>query len=180
MTHAHGKKIRASTPSPFAAIFWGGLLAGAFDLTQAFVAFGFLRATPYGILQHIAAGILGTRSYRMGWIAAGLGFTIHFTIASTAAAVYYASSRRLHFLVDHPVIGGLMYGEAVFVFMYFVVLPLSALGPAQFSIATYITGPIGDPLLVGLPVALSVRRFAARRAPKGAGATDQRQKVNAT
>jgi hypothetical protein len=159
MTHANGTMIRASSLSPFAAIFWGGLLAGVFDLTQAFVAFGLLGATPYGILQHIAAGILGMRSYRMGWISAALGFTIHFTIASTAATVYYASSRRLRFLVDHPVICGLMYGEAIFVFMYFVVLPLSALGPARFSIATYITGPIGHPLLVGLPIALSVRRF---------------------
>jgi hypothetical protein len=134
VTHANGKTIRASQPSPFAAIFLGGLLAGAFDLTQAFVAFGLFGATPYRILQHIAAGLLGTRSYRMGWISAALGFTIHFTIASTAATVYYASSRRLRFLVDHPVIWGLMYGEAVFVFMYFVVLPLSALGPAQLPI----------------------------------------------
>jgi hypothetical protein len=160
VTRASTNTITMSKPSPCAAILWGGLLAGALDLTQAFVAFGFLGAMPYRILQHIAAGILGTRSYRMGWISAALGFTIHFTIASTAATVYYASSRRLRFLVDHPVTWGLMYGEAVFVFMYFVVLPLSALGPAQFSIATYITGPIGHPLLVGLPIAFSVRRFS--------------------
>ena len=64
-------------------------------------------------------------------------------------------------LVAHPVWCGLLYGEMVFVFMYFVVLPLSALGPARFNVATYITGPIGHALLVGLPIALSVRRFAS-------------------
>ncbi len=53
---------------------------------------------------------------------------------------------------------GLLYGELVFLLMYFVVLALSALGPAHFSIATYITGPIGHTFLVGLPIALSVRR----------------------
>jgi uncharacterized membrane protein YagU involved in acid resistance len=58
------------------------------------------------------------------------------------------------------VICGLVYGELVFLFMYFVVLPLSALGPARFNVATYITGPIGHTVLVGLPIALSVRRFA--------------------
>ena len=52
-------------------------------------------------------------------------------------------------------------GELVFVFMYFVVLLLTPLGPAHFSIATYITGPIGHTFLVGLPIALSVRRFAS-------------------
>jgi uncharacterized membrane protein YagU involved in acid resistance len=63
-------------------------------------------------------------------------------------------------LVEHAVISGLVYGELVFLFMYFVVLPLSALGPARFNMATYITGPIGHTVLVGLPIALSVRRFA--------------------
>jgi hypothetical protein len=33
--------------------------------------------------------------------------------------------------------------------MYFVVLPLSALGPAQFNIATYVMGPIGIPFSWG-------------------------------
>jgi uncharacterized membrane protein YagU involved in acid resistance len=148
-------------PRPFAAIFWGGLFAGAFDLTQAFIGFGWLGATPYGILQHIAGGIFGPRSYQMGSMSAAIGFLVHFTIAFTAATIYYLSSRKIRVLVEQSIICGLLYGEAVFLFMYFVVLPLSALGPSQFNIATYITGPIGHPLLVGLPIALSVRRFAA-------------------
>ena len=148
-------------PRPFAAIFWGGLFAGAFDLTQAFIGFGFLGATPYRILQHIAGGIFGTRSYQMGSMSAAIGFLLHFTIAFTAATIYYLSSRKIGVLVEQSIICGLLYGEAVFLFMYFAVLPLSALGPSQFNITTYITGPIGHPLLVGLPIALSVRRFAA-------------------
>jgi uncharacterized membrane protein YagU involved in acid resistance len=119
-----------------------------------------LGARPFKILQHIAGGILGARSYQMGWISAAIGLACHFTIALTAATVYYVTSRKLRVLLEHPVLCGLLYGELVFLFMYFVVLPLSALGPAQFNIATYITGPIGHPVLVGLPIALSVRRFS--------------------
>jgi uncharacterized membrane protein YagU involved in acid resistance len=96
----------------------------------------------------------------MGWTSAALGLIFHFTIAFTAAAVYYAASRMLRVLVDHAVVCGLLYGELVFLFLYFVVLPLSAVGPAHFNVATYITGPIGHTLLVGLPIGLSVRRFA--------------------
>jgi hypothetical protein len=146
---------------PFAAIFWGGLFAGIFDLTQAFIGFGLLGATPYGILQHIAGGIFGSRSYQMGTRSAAIGFALHFTIAFTAATIYYLASRKMPALIEHAVVCGLLYGESVFLFMYFLVLPISALGPAQFNIATYITGPLGHAFLVGLPIALSVRHFAS-------------------
>lgn len=113
-----------------AAIFWGGGLAGIFD---------------------------------MGWTSAALGLVSPFTIAFTAAAVYYLASRVIRAMVEHAVLCGLLCGELVFLFMYFVVLPLSRLGPAHFSIVTYITGPIGHTFLVGWPIAFSVRRFAGSR-----------------
>ena len=143
-----------------AAILCGGLLAGIGDLAQAFIAFGLLGAKPFRILQHIAGGIFGARASHMGWTSALIGLGCHFLIATTAATVYYVASRKLTLLVEHPIMCGLLYGEFVFLFMYFVVLPLSAVGPAHFNIATYITGPIGHPLLVGLPIALSVQRFS--------------------
>ncbi|HKW33973.1 MAG TPA: hypothetical protein VJN92_13270 [Candidatus Acidoferrum sp.] len=145
---------------PLGAIFWGGLLAGIFDITQAFIGFGLMGAKPFRILQHIAGGVFGARSMQMGWTSAALGLVFHFTIAFTAAAVYYLASRVLRIMVEHAVVCGLIYGELVFLFMYFVVLPLTPLGPAQFSTVTYITGPIGHTVLVGLPIALCVRRFA--------------------
>ena len=152
--------VSSSPGSPLAAIFWGGLLAGIFDITQAFIGFGLMGAKPFRILQHIAGGVFGARSMQMGWTSAALGLVFHFTIAFTAAAVYYLASRVLRIMVEHAIVCGLIYGELVFLFMYFVVLPLTPLGPAQFSMATYITGPIGHTVLVGLPIALSVRRFA--------------------
>ncbi len=52
-------------------------------------------------------------------------------------------------------------GEAVFLFMNFVVLPLSAIHKTPaFSIPLIITGPIGHMFLVGLPIALAVRRYS--------------------
>lgn len=157
---SRGATIAPPRPRPLAAIFWGGLLAGIFDITQAFVGFGLLGAKPFRILQHIAGGVFGARSMQMGWTSAWLGLGFHFTIAFTAAAVYYLASRVLLVMIEHAVVCGLLYGELVFLFMYFVVLPLSALGPARFNLATYITGPIGHTVLVGLPIAVSVRRFA--------------------
>src|SRR6476659_8371214 len=110
---------------PFAAIFWGGLLAGLFDLTQAFIAFSLTGSTPF-----------------------------------RRATVYYLLSRRIRALVEYPVISGLIYGELVFMFMYWVVIPLSAIGHVRYNLATYLTGPIGHPLLIGWAIALCLRRFA--------------------
>jgi hypothetical protein len=91
------------------AIFWGGLCAGVFDITQAFVGFGLLGAKPYRILQHIAGGIFGSRSMQMGWKSAGLGLIFHFTIAFTAATVYYLASRAMPSLNKHAIVSGLLY-----------------------------------------------------------------------
>lgn len=157
---AIGATTTGSPSRPLLAIFWGGLLAGIFDIAQAFIGFGFLGAKPFRILQHIAGGIFGARSMQMGWTSAALGLVFHFTIAFGAAVVYYLASRVLRIMVEHAVVCGLIYGELVFLFMYFVVLPLTPLGPAKFSVVTYITGPIGHTVLVGLPIALCVRRFA--------------------
>src|SRR5690242_10764447 len=151
--------VADSPPRPLAAIFWGGLLAGIFDITQAFIGFGLLGAKPFRILQHIAGGVFGARSMQMGWTSAALGLVFHFAIAFTAAVVYYFASRVLRVMVKRAVVCGLIYGELVFLFMYFVVLPLTPLGLAHFNTATYITGPIGHTFLVGVPIALSVRRL---------------------
>ena len=119
----------------FAAIFWGGLLAGVCDLTQAFIGFSLMGSTPFRILQRIAGGIFGTHSRDMGWASAAIGLVCHFTVAFTAAAVYYLASRKLRLLVERPVLCGFFCGELVLLFMYFVVIPLSAIGHPQFSIA---------------------------------------------
>jgi uncharacterized membrane protein YagU involved in acid resistance len=146
---------------PFAAIFFGGLLAGIFDLTQAFIGYSLMGSTPFRILQAVASGIFGRQESRqMGWTSAAVGLLCHFSVAFGAATVYYVASRKLRILVQRPVLSGLIYGELVFLFMYFVVIPLSAIGHGTFNLATYITGPIGHPLLVGLPIALCVRHFS--------------------
>jgi hypothetical protein len=63
-------------------------------------------------------------------------------------------------LTERAVIAGLLYGEAVFWFMSYVVIPLSATKRGPFTMATLLTGPIGHMFLVGLPISLAVRRYS--------------------
>jgi uncharacterized membrane protein YagU involved in acid resistance len=152
----------ASSSSAFLAIFWGGLACGVFDITQACVAWGIQNdLPPMRIFQSVAAGLLGTKSFQGGMKTAILGGVLHFFIAFSWAAIYYIASRRLTFMLESAVIAGLLYGELVWLVMNFAVIPLSAIHRwPTWTKASIITGPIGHLFLVGLPIALAVRRWA--------------------
>ena len=153
---------RARTGSASKAIFWGGLICGILDLTSAIVAWGLRGAKPLRVLQSVASGLLGPAAFQGGWPTGVLGLGLHFLIAFTAAAVYYMVSRKLTFLVTRPIICGLLYGEIVFLFMNFVVLPLSAVHKSPFALSWpyLISGPLGHLFFVGLPISLAVRRYS--------------------
>jgi hypothetical protein len=142
------------TRNALSAIAAGGLIAGVLDLTQASILFG------ARIPLVIAAGLLGRQAFRGGPGTYALGVLLHFFIAFSAAAVYYAASRRLRFMTEHPLVCGLFYGGAVEEFMNLVVLPLSALharGPYQLR--DLILGLLVHMVVVGLPISFSIRRF---------------------
>jgi len=137
------------------AIAVGGLIAGTLDLTQACILFG------WDIPLSIAAGLLGPKAVHGGAATYVLGVLLHFFIALSFAAVYYAASRKLDFLIEHPLVCGLFYGAAVEEVMNLIVLPLSALharGP--YELHDLILGLLVHMVVIGLPISFSVRRFA--------------------
>jgi hypothetical protein len=143
------------TKNDLLAVAVGGLSAGALDLTQACVLFG------TRVPLSIAAGLLGRQAFRGGVATYVLGVLLHFSIAFSFAAFYYAAGRRLGFLKEHPLVCGLFYGAAVEEVMNLVVLPLSALharGPYQLR--DLILGLVVHMVVVGLPISYSVRWFA--------------------
>jgi hypothetical protein len=137
------------------AIAVGGGIAGTLDLLQACILFG------WDIPLVIAAGLLGRGAFQGGVGTYVLGVVLHFFIACSAAAVYYMASRRLSFMMEHPLVCGLFFGAAVQEVMNLVVLPLSALharGP--YKLHDLILGLLVHMVVVGLPISFSVRRFA--------------------
>jgi hypothetical protein len=158
--------VASTTFSPnrswaFRAIFWGGLIAGILDITYAFVASGLRGRGPVWVLQSVASGLLGAGAFEGGIGAAALGAVCHFVIAFGAATVYYVASRQLKLLVRQAIICGLLYGVVVYLFMNYVVLPLSAV-PFKGSppLAVFVRNLAGHMLLVGLPISLAVRRYS--------------------
>jgi hypothetical protein len=139
-------------------IFWGGLTAGILDAVDGVIAFATQGLNPIQVLQYIASGALGKSAFRGGLVTAGLGAAFHFSIAWIAAAAFVLASRLLQPLKIHAVPTGLLYGAAVYFFMTYVVLPLSAVTASTFHLGLFLNGVIGHALFVGLPISLFVRR----------------------
>jgi hypothetical protein len=149
-------------PRPFPAIFVGGMFVGVVDLAYAILVYS--PKNPLLIPRHIATGVLGVKSYSGGLRTAALGVILHFTIALGAATVYYLASRKLPFLVTRAVLCGMIYGALVYLFMHYVVLPLSAVPKGHATRFIYqATEFVEHWFCVGLPIALSVRHYSRGR-----------------
>ncbi len=142
-------------------ILWAGLIAGALDITAAFVVYARSAPSSIRLLQGIAYALIGKAAMEGGVATAILGLACHFFIATSWAAVYVAASRRARFLLEHPVVSGAGYGLIIYVVMNHIVVPLSAIGPGPFSLSAAIVAAVILVLCVGLPIALIVRWFAA-------------------
>lgn len=148
-------------PRAFSAIFVGGLIAGALDITYAIVVYS--PRNPILIPQHIASGVLGAKSFSGGLATAALGIVLHFVIAIGAATVYYLASRKLGFLITHAVVWGMIFGALVYFFMHIVVVPLSAVHTRHTPFVYQATEFVWHWFGVGLPIALSVRHYSRGR-----------------
>ncbi len=154
----------ATKPSAVRAIFWGGLIVGVLDIAYAFALYGLLGVHPTRLLQGIASGLLGPAAFSGGLTIAAFGLFLHFFISYGAATVYYLASRKLHFMVTRPFLAGALYGVAVYLFMNFVVIPLSLVAHRRINPGIFVLNFFEHMVIVGLPIALSVRKFSAASA----------------
>jgi len=162
----------ASTPIPpglpraVPLILRIGLIAGTLDISDALIFSHFRGATPTMVFQYIASGLIGMTSFQLGWRSVALGVAIHYFIALTWTMVFYFASRRVSVLLRRPVLSGLLYGVAVYLFMNFVALPLSGVphSTKPVSLVSRVNGVLALMLCIGLTIALLVRRNAMRPA----------------
>ena len=143
----------------FRVILTAGLVVGVLDISSAFVIWWQRGVGARRGLQGIAAGLLGANSYDGGVVTAGLGLALHFFVACVVVSVFYLASRKIEFLTIHSVVSGVVYGIAVYIVMYWFVLPMAfptfrhRLWNELLAVAIHIS-------LIGLPCALIVRRYS--------------------
>lgn len=155
---------------PITAILAAGAAAAVLDIIDPIIFHGLRGVPPIAILQSIATGVLGRAAYQGGAASAALGMALHTFILVVAAAIYYLASRRAPVLVTRPLLCGPLFGLAVYGFMRFVVLPLSATtvkhDPSLPAMANMLFAHL---FLVGLPIAWIVAKAPLRPAPGSDG-----------
>src|SRR5947209_3333571 len=107
----------------FRAIGMAWLVVGILDIASAIIIWFTRNMTPVRGFQGIAAGILGPHSYEGGLGTAALGLAIHFFIAFIVVTIFYLVSRPIPFLTEQAALSGVLYGIAVYLVMYWLVLP---------------------------------------------------------
>ena len=145
----------------------GWLLCGVLDITAACVQ-AWIQAsrTPWQVLKGVASALWGAPAMSAGGGMAAIGLAMHFTVALTWTAVFYALSRRIAALRSAPLwIVGPIYGVLVFCVMNYATLPaLSWLRSLYLHTIPRWPGTMSWPQLwihmacVGTPIAWGVRR----------------------
>lgn len=150
---------RTATAALITQTLVGGGIAATLDIVYAIVRQAGRGRSPEWTLQSVASGWLGEEAFTSGATGAVLGLVSHFAILMVAAGLFVLASRRLAALRAHAVIAGLAFGVLVYVFMNFVVLPLSAFPfDLAYTTARLLEGFVSHAVLVGLPIALAARR----------------------
>jgi len=142
-----------------APVLLGGVVAGTLDITYACIFWGLKRGVPATrIFQSVAAGLLGSASFRGGAATALLGLLLHFLIATAMSLAYFLVARRWALLWERPFLCGAGYGLLLYAVMNYVVVPLSAAGPQSKDPLWIWLSVAVHALLIGVPIALLTRR----------------------
>src|SRR5437867_6202995 len=150
---------------PVLAVLLGGGIAATLDIIYACISNAQYGRTPLWVFQSVATGWLGSAAFTGGLLAGAVGLASHYGILLVAAALYMMASIHLPLLRTYAVACGAIFGALVYLFMNFVVLPLSAF-PYKLSYPPLrlIEGVASHAIFVGIPIALCIRRWVARRA----------------
>jgi hypothetical protein len=117
-------------------------------------------SSPLRVLHYIASGLLGQKAYEGGLATYALGLALHFLIATTACACYYAVSRKVSFLTEHYIISGLLYGVPVYAFMNLIVIKLAFPGRPAAPLSVVITQMLILVFCIGLPISVIVHHYS--------------------
>lgn len=139
-------------------IAWATLIAGALDILSAFAWAGAV----VSVLQAVASGPFGDEIAETS-VGAPLGLLVHFGLMAVMVAVYGLAADRNPVLNRRWWIAGPLYGLALWIVMYWIVMPLrwdSYQTPRE--VTAIVEQLISHCLLVGLPIGFITARLSPR------------------
>lgn len=134
------------------------LVCGVLDIGYAMALTAFRGGAVGDMLRGVAAGPLGggTKTWGLAGALAGLG--VHFVLMAIMVAAYLQIAKLPMVARTSPWISGLLYGLALYLIMYGLVLPLrfgAPFPPADFT--SFALGLLPHIALVGWPLAFMAK-----------------------
>ncbi len=140
-------------------IVLGGGIAATLDIVYAVLRNAGFGRPPLWTLQSVASGWMGNDAFTSGVFGGVIGLISHYGIMFVAAAVYLVASRSFPILRSRAIVCGALFGVLAYLFMNFVVIPLSAFPfDLPYPLRRLLEGFVSHALLVGIPIALAIRR----------------------
>lgn len=135
-------------------------VAGTLDIIGALILSALGGTGPVRTLQSVASGPMGKAATESSSYAVA-GLVVHFAIMAVMVTVFMLAASRIEWLRRNPIASGTAYGVGLWVFMYWVVLPMrwpTAFPPTDM---VQIVGQLFCHIaLVGIPIAFITRSLA--------------------
>ena len=159
------KNLNMRLSKAISAILLAAVVAGTLDALAALVFYGPVlgNLSADRLFRGIACGAYGKEAFEEGRPFALYGILFHYLIALLFSIFFFLIFRRISFLRNHYVAGGILYGVFVWIVMNQIVIPLSQISYRGFHIWPAITGTLILILMVGLPISVIVHAAWARK-----------------
>lgn len=141
-----------------------GTLIGFLDalaaLINAYISSGVM---PHRVFQYIASGLLGKNAYQSQILPVSLGIIIHFSIAVTVTFIFYQAYKRLGKASTPKFLPGSVYGIGIWLFMNYIVIPLSLIGTYPKNPTQIVIGLLIHIFVIGIPIEVLIRRIVQKK-----------------
>ncbi|RYY29297.1 MAG: hypothetical protein EOP62_00165 [Sphingomonadales bacterium] len=133
-------------------------IAGTLDIAAAMLLSFLHSGTFLNVLRTVASGPFPDAKW-WGIGGAMLGLGIHYFLMAIMAAVFVLAAQVIPALRKEPLIWGAIYGDCLWMLMYFAVLPARFGAPLPQDLGEIFTQLVCHIALVGIPIALVARRL---------------------
>jgi uncharacterized membrane protein YagU involved in acid resistance len=107
------------------AIVTGVAVSGSLDLLSAFVFSAVEGVGPVRVLQSVAAGPFGDPMLQTSSVPVALaGLIVHYALMTVMVTLFVLAALKLPVILRRPLLWGTLYGFAIYLVMYWIVLPL--------------------------------------------------------
>lgn len=132
-------------------------IAGTLDIAAAMILSALRSGTVLNVLRAVASGPFPDAKW-WGLSGAALGLAVHYLLMAIMAAVFVLAAEFIPTLKRQPLIFGALYGDFLWMVMYFLVIPMRFDAPLPQDPGEIAIQLFCHIALVGIPIALVARR----------------------